>query len=107
MQLYPGTKWSLQQLRKKILESLANPKVIFGLADFGACAEPMLRFNSIKGEQKKPLQKFFVFNLFYIIHKDQFKYLYDTIYTIGYYSCFYSSLRDQICANGGHFEFLP
>ena len=84
---------------------MANPKVIFGLAYFGACAEPMLRFNSIKGEQKKPLQKFFVFNLFYIIHKDQFKYLYDTIYTIGYYSCFYSSLRDQICANGGHFEF--
>jgi ABC-type lipoprotein release transport system permease subunit len=27
------------------------------------------------------------------------------IYTVGYYSGFYSSLRDKILANGGHFEF--
>ena len=35
-----------------------------------------------------------------------FKDLYDKIYTIGYYSGFYSSLRDEIWANGGYFEFL-
>ena len=35
-----------------------------------------------------------------------FKYLNDTIYTIGYYPGFYSSLRDEIWAYGGHFEFL-
>ena len=29
------------------------------------------------------------------------KYLYDKIYTIGYYSGFYSSLRDKIWGNGG------
>ena len=27
------------------------------------------------------------------------------IYTIYYYSGFYSSLKDKNCANGGHFEF--
>jgi hypothetical protein len=27
------------------------------------------------------------------------------IYTIGYYSGFYSSLRDEIWGNGGHFKF--
>ena len=40
------------------------------------------------------------------IQKDQrLKHLYDTIYTIGNYSGFYSSLRDIIGGNGGHFEF--
>ena len=48
----------------------------------------------------------FVFNLFYIIHEDQFKDLYDKIYTIGYYSGFYSSLRDKIWVNGDHFGLL-
>ena len=32
------------------------------------------------------------------------KYLYDKIYTIGYYSGFYSSLRDKLWGNGCHFE---
>ena len=32
-----------------------------------------------------------------------FKYLYDEIYTIGYYSGFYSSLRDKTWANCGNF----
>ena len=35
-----------------------------------------------------------------------FKDLYDKFYTIGYYSGFYSSLRDEIWANGDYFEFL-
>jgi hypothetical protein len=40
------------------------------------------------------------------IQKDQrLKHLYDTIYTIGNYSGFYSSLRDIIGGNGGNFEF--
>ena len=34
-----------------------------------------------------------------------FKDLYDTIYTISYYSGFYSSLKYKIWLNGGHFEF--
>jgi hypothetical protein len=34
------------------------------------------------------------------------KFVYDIIYTISYYSGFYSSLRDKIGANGGHFEFF-
>jgi hypothetical protein len=33
------------------------------------------------------------------------KYLYDKICTIGYYSGFYSSMRDNISENGGHFGF--
>ena len=33
----------------------------------------------------------------------QLKYLFDKIYTIGYYSGFYSSLWDRNWANGGHF----
>ena len=37
--------------------------------------------------------------------QDQFKDRYDQIYTIGYYSGFYSSLKDENWANGGHFEF--
>jgi hypothetical protein len=40
----------------------------------------------------------------YTIKYHCFKYLYDKIYTIGYYSGFYSSMRDQICGNGGHIE---
>ena len=35
-----------------------------------------------------------------------FKDFYDEIYTIGYYSGFYSSQRDEIWTYGGHFEFL-
>ena len=42
---------------------------------------------------------------FYMIINHHFKYLYDKIYTIGYYSGFYSSLKDNIWANCGHFEF--
>ena len=34
-----------------------------------------------------------------VIKIHQFKYFYDKIYTIGYYSGFYSSLRDKIWAN--------
>jgi hypothetical protein len=30
----------------------------------------------------------------------------DKNYTLGYYSGFYSSLKDKIWANGGHFEFF-
>jgi hypothetical protein len=40
-----------------------------------------------------------------MIENHHSKYLYDKIYTIGYYSGFYSSLRDKIWAYGGHFEF--
>jgi hypothetical protein len=35
-----------------------------------------------------------------------FKDIYNKIYTIGYYSAFYSSLKDENCANAGLFEFL-
>ena len=35
-----------------------------------------------------------------------FKDLYVKIYIIGYYSGFYSSLKDKDGANGGHFGFL-
>jgi hypothetical protein len=31
--------------------------------------------------------------------------VYVEIYTIGYYSSFYSSLKDKNSANGGHLEF--
>ena len=41
----------------------------------------------------------------YMIKIQQFKYLYDKIYTIGYYSGFYSTLRDKIWANGSHLNF--
>ena len=34
-----------------------------------------------------------------------FKYVYDKIYTIGFYPDFYISLKDKHWANGGHFEF--
>ena len=41
------------------------------------------------------------------MNKNQwFKDIYGTIYTIGDYSGFYSSLKDKMWANGGHFEFL-
>ena len=36
----------------------------------------------------------------------QIKNMYENIYIIGYYPGFYSSLKDQNCANGGHFEFF-
>jgi hypothetical protein len=39
------------------------------------------------------------------VKNHRFKYLYDKIYTICYYSGFYSSLRDKIRGNGGHIEF--
>ena len=38
--------------------------------------------------------------------KKTFKYLYDKIYTIGYYSGFYSFLNDNNLANDGNFGFL-
>ena len=34
------------------------------------------------------------------------RYQYVKNYTICYYSSFYSSLRDRICANGGYYRFL-
>ena len=39
-----------------------------------------------------------------MIRNNHFKDLYDKIYTIDYYSGFYSSLKDIIWANGDHFE---
>ena len=53
------------------------------------------------------------YGIMYILHykgllynqKYCFKYLYDKIYTISYYSGFYSSMRDKFWENGGHFEY--
>ena len=54
---------------------------------------------------KKTLTKLFFFlKSVYIIINHPFKDLYDKIYTIGHYSGFCSSLNDENCANGGHFE---
>ena len=38
------------------------------------------------------------------LYDNPFKDLYDKIYTIGYYSGFYTSQKDNIWANGDHYE---
>ena len=48
----------------------------------------------------------FVFKPLYMMKNHPFKDIYDTNYTLGYYSGFYRSLKDRIWANGGNFEFL-
>ena len=50
----------------------------------------------LKGDQKKPNKLFHQTNNYHIINQDQFKDGYDQIYTIGFFSSFYSSLSDQI-----------
>ena len=57
------------------------------------------RYIRYRAFQKKVDNRFFNFPPEYLIiftHNRHFKYLYDKIYTNGYYSGFYSSLRDKI-----------
>jgi hypothetical protein len=61
----------------------------------------------IKGVSKKwTLVKWgrFVYKSIKQIINHPFKDLYVKIHTIGYYSGFYSSLKDKNLVNGGHFE---
>jgi hypothetical protein len=69
-----------------------------------------LNENLYRVSQKKRILRFttiLALKSIYMIKKIKIKYLYDKIYTIGYYPCFYSSLRDKILANGGHLYFFP
>ena len=60
---------------------------------------------SVKGGEIKPPCWKFVSKSLNKIKNHPLKDLYVKIYTIGYYSSFYSSLKDKNSANGGHFEF--
>ena len=79
------------------------------ISTFQNISKPIRTYKNIKGVPKKTLHKDFNYFCFeiplYDKKKHQFKYLYDKIYTIGYYSGFYSSLRDNIWASAGHLKF--
>ena len=69
-----------------------------------------MKAGHVKGV-KKNLTKQNINETFHIVtisysNQDQFKDRYDQIYTIGYCSGFYSSLSDQITANGNHLNFV-
>ena len=60
---------------------------------------------NIKGEEIKTSMLEILFKSLNKMKNHPFKDLHVKIYTIGYYSGLYSSLKDKNWANGGHSEF--